>query len=332
MAGGVRDIAARAGFSIATVSRVLNGHSNVRPETRKIILETAKALNYAPDPAAKALATRRTRIIGAVIPTIEHSIFAKFIHALEKELAASGYGLVLALTANELGTETARAEELLSMGAEGLIVSGLKHTPTLLSLCAARNVPLVCTSIYDGSSALCTIGYDNRELAQLACRYLFDLGHENIVVIHGPVANNDRTRLRIQGVSDVYADRTRVQFVERSLSVSGGTEAAQSIFGLPTVPSAILCLSDVLALGVMFEASRQAVRIPDDLSVMGFDDLDWARLAEPPLTVIRLPVTQMGIAAANAMSALLDQLEPLQSRKLLGQLIVRGSTAAVRGA
>lgn len=325
MSGGVRALAAATGFSIATVSRVLNGSQLVSEETRRVILETARKLNYTPHPAAKALATRRTRIAGAAIPTIEDSIFARFVHAIEETLACSGYSLVLAITGSDGATETARAVDLLNMGAEALILSGLEHDPALLQTLDRRNVPLVCTSIFDAQAELCTIGYDNRDLGAAAARYLTELGHRRIGVVHGPLASNDRTRLRRDGIRSVLPAES--VFLETALSVRGGSQAAANLLGRDDPPTAILCLSDVLALGVLFETSRRGLAIPGDVSVMGFDDLDWAAIANPPLTTIHLPVARMGRAAARAVVEYLEQAQPLTPVRLEGEIIERGSTA-----
>ena len=131
------------------------------------------------------------------------------------------------------------------------------------------------------------IGYDNESLGRQAATFLAELGHRHIGLIHGPTPNNDRTRLRIAGVRSVYADAV---LCEAPLSVEGGVEACRTLMSGAHPPSAILCLSDVLALGVLFEAPKMGISIPDQLSVMGFDDLEWARVSNPPLTTISLPV------------------------------------------
>ena len=179
MSAGVRDIARITGFSVATVSRVLNNSSLVSPATRQAVLQAAETLNYRPNAAAKALSTRRTHIIGAVIPGIENSIFARFIKTLETQLALSGYALVLALTANNIEQENARARDLLNMGAEGLVLSGLEHDQDLIAFINTRKIPLICTSIFDAKATIPTIGYDNRALAYEAAQYLRQLGHQH---------------------------------------------------------------------------------------------------------------------------------------------------------
>ena len=223
MSQGVRDIAKLSGVSVATVSRVMNGSTKVTEKTRIKVEQAMRQLNYTPDPAARALATKRSRIIGALVPTIEHSIFATFIEAMEATLTKQGYALVIALTYNRKSLEHERALDLIKLGAEGLIVSGLDHDGDFLNLVDQRNIPLVTTSVFDEDAHLPTIGYDNRKLAAEAASYLKGLGHQQLAVIHGAAGNNDRTRQRIAGICDIY-DESHLTLIETDLSVTGGAK------------------------------------------------------------------------------------------------------------
>lgn len=329
---GVRELAKATGYSVATISRVLNGSEAVKKATRERVLAVAKELDFFPNPMARALATRRTRVVGAVIPTIEHSIFATFIRAIEETLAEKSYSLVLAITDFDASLEKVRAFQLMNMGAEALVVSGLDHDAEMLSVAAARKVPVLCTSIYQPDAPLPTIGYDNYALGRQAAAYLRGLGHRRIAVLHGGTDDNDRTQLRLDGIRSVLSEDQRARYSQVPLSVTGGAAATREIFSDTAAPppSAILCLSDVLALGVMFEAQRLDLTIPDDLSVMGFDDLEWARAAHPPLTTIQLPVAEMGHATAAALIDCLDNKAGLAPKLLGGNIIQRESTDRVR--
>lgn len=325
---GVREVAAATGLSVATVSRVLNNAASVRADTRNRVLRAMKELGFAPNPMARALSTRRTRTIAAVIPTLEHSIFARFLNAIELELASRGYALVIATTENDANLELERSRALLDMGAEGLILSGATHREDLLEMIARRDIPTLCTSIFQPDYRLPTIGYDNPHLGRNAINYLQSLGHRRIAVIHGPSGNNDRTATRIEGVRAGTRETDEVTFFETSLDVTGGTIVAQGILESDLGATAILCLSDVLALGALFAGARAGVRIPRDLSVMGFDDLDWAAHCSPPLTTISLPNARMGRKCAAALVARLDDGVELNGERLPADIVVRGTTAA----
>ena len=319
---GLRRLAAETGLSIATISRALNNSEKVREATRNRVHEAAERLGYSPNAAARALTTRRSRTIGAVIPTLESSIFAKFISAIEEQLAADGYALVIATTNNDAEIEEKRALELVSMGAEGLIVSGLRHQPGLIRYIRSRDIPAIATSIFSSRGQLPSIGYDSRLLGRMAAQYLVGQGHRNIAVIHGPLHNNDRTRLRLEGVNSIVEN---ARALEVPLTVGGGVDATRVMMQCDKPPSALLCLSDVLALGTLFEAPRLGFKIPRDVSVMGFDDLDWAASANPPLTTIALPVAEMGRQSARAIVDNLERQQPIRGKRLEGQIVERKS-------
>ncbi|WP_420347835.1 LacI family DNA-binding transcriptional regulator [Pelagibius sp.] len=322
-------MAKAAGLSVATVSRVLNGSASVRAETRDQVIATMRALGYAPNPAARALATQRTRTIAAVIPTLSHSIFARFLNAVETALADCGYALVIATTNDDPDQELRRVEEVLDMGAEGLILSGATHVPELLDLLDHRQIPTVCTSIFEPRYQLATIGYDNAALGRLALRYLADLGHRRIAVIHGPLENNDRTVRRVKGVKRAARKDLTLTFKETGLDTEGGAAAARAVLAERIRPTAFLCLSDVLALGTLFETQRHGLSVPGDLSVMGFDDLDWAAVCQPPLTTLRLPTARMGWRTAEALVTHLDKGAALPDVRLEATIVERASTAGV---
>ena len=236
---------------------------------------------YVMNSAARALATNRTKTIGAVVPTLAYSIFARFLNAVERKLADHSYALVIATPDDNPKVEEKRTRELLDMGAEGIILSGAIHDRTLLQLLENRRIPAVCTSVCKTRNGLPAIGYDNALIGQMAISYLADLGHRSVGVIHGPLVDNDRTRLRVSGITRSARRRdVRVDLQETVLEVAGGVEAAAGLFAMPNRPTAILCLSDIL-LGTLFEAGRAGFAVPADISVMGCDDLDWAAHCRP---------------------------------------------------
>jgi LacI family transcriptional regulator len=327
---GVRGIAKMTGMSVATVSRVINGAANVAPATRQIVLDAIARAGFEPNPAARALSTRRSRVIGALVPTLSHSIFSTFLNGIERELALYGYTLVVATTDYQPAKELARARDLLGMGAEALIVSGAVRDAALEELIAGRDLPVVATSIYAPRGRLPTIGYDNRALGQAALRYLHQLGHHQIAVLHGPTADNDRTRLRLAGVRAAASGAAALNLIETSLDAEGGAAAARAVLAARPRCTALLCLSDVLALGALFEARRAGVSVPAALSIMGFDDLDWAAVCDPPLTTFRLPTAAMGERAARAVVERLELGIEITSHRLDADIVVRASTAPPR--
>ncbi len=327
--GTIRDVARETGLSIATVSRAVNGNENVSPQTRARVLDACERLDYLPNPAARALSTSKSRTVAAIIPSIENSVYAKFIAAIETTLTKRDYALVLAISNASEEDELKAARRLLGMGAEAFILSGATHSDTLLDMFERRRVPHVFTSVWDPENSCATIGYDNAALAAEAVRFLVAKGHRDICVVHGPLAENDRAAARKIGALSTHIDGLGLAFIETELSVKGGKSAVQSLLANRPPCTALLCFSDVLALGAYFALSAAGMKIPQQMSVMGFDNLDWSSETEPPLTTIDLPAIQMGHEVATQIADLLDRGETAKSHLLQGHIIERASVASL---
>ena len=323
----VRSLARKTGLSVATISRVLNDSGHVSDATRERVKRALRESGYVRNSAARALATRRTHTIGAVLPTLSASIFSRFIDAMEDHLALKGYALVVATTRNIPEKEAKRARDLMDMGAEGLVLSGAQQTASLLSLLDSAGIPAICSSIHETENGLSAIGYDNAHIAAQAINYLHALGHRRVAVIHGPEKTNDRTQKRLAGIQlAAKGHGIHVDTFETSLDMQGGATIANRLLQRPLKHTATLCLSDVIALGVLFSANHLHVDVPNDMSLMGFDDLEWAALSHPSLTTIRLPTGQMGRQIADALVANLEHGIKLNSRTLTAKIVERHST------
>ncbi|WP_299211453.1 LacI family DNA-binding transcriptional regulator [uncultured Tateyamaria sp.] len=327
IAASIRDVARDTGLSTATISRVVNGDTKVSEKTRQLVLDACSRLDYLPNPAARALSTRRSRVVAAIIPTIEHSVFAKFISAIERTLGLHGYSLVLAISNADEAEELAAARKLLGMGADAFILSGQTHSKALLGMLAKRQVPYVYTSVWDPLCEQPTVGYDNADLAGQALRHLYANGHRRVAVVHGPLAESDRTVARRDGARALRGLFDTLDFFETPLSVAGGKACVGHRLADGGGYSAYLCFSDVLALGAYFACADVGKQIPQDVSVMGFDNLDWAEAVVPPLTTIDLPASGMGEAVGTHIVECLETSAPMQSQQLTARIIERGSVA-----
>ncbi|WP_299591997.1 LacI family DNA-binding transcriptional regulator [uncultured Tateyamaria sp.] len=327
LGASIRDVARETGLSTATISRVVNGGTRVSEETRKRVLDACARLDYLPNPAARALSTRRSKVVAAIIPTIEHSVFAKFIAAIERTLGLRGYSLVLAISNSDEAEELAAARKLLGMGADAFILSGQTHSGALLNMLAKRQVPYAHTSVWDPDSTCPTVGYDNAGLAKEAVKHLHSHGHRNVAIVHGPLVESDRTQARCDGARSLHGLFDTLDFFETPLSVAGGKACVGRTLADGGGYSAYLCFSDVLALGAYFACADAGKRIPQDVSVMGFDNLDWAAEVVPPLTTIDLPAFGMGEAVGAQIVECLETNAPLQSQLLPARIIQRGSVA-----
>lgn len=324
----MRDVARKAGVSIATVSRVLNGAHGVSEATRTRVEQTAEALSFVPSAAARAINSGRTHMVGALVPTLDHAIFSRYIDALELELVTHGFSLVVATTGGNPAREAERAENLLNLGVEGLLVSGVTRSPAFDALIARRKTPVIATSYFKSDHSLPTIGYDNAKVAQMALSHLIDLGHRNIAVMSGISQNNDRTVARLSGLRDVGGEH--LIFAQSDIDFEAAGANAETLLAKAKTLTAFLCLSDVLAQGVLFRMQKMGVRVPADLSIIGIDDLPGSASTHPPLTSIRLPVTDMGRQAAGALARWIEDGTRPPSRELIGQLSARQSTRRIQ--
>ena len=321
----LRDVAKQAGVSVATVSRVLNSPEAVKPRTRAMVEQAIEELKFVPSAAARAINSGRTRFVGALVPTLDNAIFARFLAALEQTLAERQLSLIVATTNDDPEVEAEKARGLVDIGAEGLIISGVTHDPALSTLIERVGLPAIVTSYFDGKNRLPTIGYDNAAVAQTALRHLHDLGHHNIAVLHGPKASNDRTRARLSGLEQAGLT-VELDYFETVISLAGGGAAVEKVCDSGKPFSAILCLSDVIALGALFGLQRRGMHVPENISLMGIDDLPSSEHAVPALTTVHLPVSRMGEHAARALSDWVESGTAPDSLKLEATLIERAST------
>ncbi|GMG83144.1 LacI family DNA-binding transcriptional regulator [Paralimibaculum aggregatum] len=321
----LRDVARAAEVSVATVSRVLNTPDVVQAETRRRVEAAMAELHFVRSAAARAINTGRSKILGALIPTLDNAIFASTIDAIESRLGDFGLSLVVATTGEDPEVEARKAQGLLDIGVEGLFLSGITHHDTLHALIEHTAVPAVVISYYDANYHLPTIGYDNREAGRIALAHLVGLGHRRIAVVHNPAEHNDRTRERLAGFESAPADVVLTRF-ESALTVAGGARAAAMALASGAPFDAFLCASDVQALGVLFELQRAGIAVPEAVSVMGLHDLPSAAVTAPRLSTVHLPAEEMGRRAAEAMADWVENEVPARPICLPTALKIREST------
>ncbi len=321
----LRDVAREARVSVATVSRVLNDAKSVSGETRVRVEAAIEALKFVPSAAARAINSGRSRIVGALVPTLDHAIFSRFLDALEQGLALHDLSLIVATTNENPQVELTRANSLLNLGVEGLVISGITHDPEFEALVARRDLPTVVTSYFDPKYHLPTVGYDNEAVGQLAMEHVLTQGHRNIAILHGPTKNNDRTRARIAGVQS--AAPANLRLIEAELSYDAARAAAADAIGADAAtPSAILCLSDVLAQGVLFECQKRGIGVPTDVAIMSVDDLPSSAFIHPALSTVHLPVRKMGTLAADALAGWVEEGKRPVSTCLPAHIVARETT------
>jgi len=329
------DVAKAAGVSTATVSRVINQPDAVREAMRRRVEAQINALGYVPDGAARALASRRSRTIGAVIPTLASAIFAGGIHAFEAKLDDGGHSLILATSGYDAAQEIRHVQNLVERGIDGLLLVGKTHDPAIFSLLNRRAVPYVetYTSRNDGGHPF--VGFDNRHAAYRMARHLIDLGHREFAMVAGITAGNDRAAERVQGVREALDEHSiplpTERFIECPYDIPAGRRAVRRLLAAATPPSAIICGNDVLAIGGVLECQATSIDIPGRVSITGFDDLPLAGHLTPGLTTMHVPSGEMGRKAAAYLLSRLHGDTPEPATILDVDLIARGSTGPSPG-
>jgi len=326
----LRDVARQAGVSAATVSRALSAPQRLRPATLARVQEAVRASGYVLDGAASALRSRRTRSIGAIVPTLDNAIFANTTHALQKALEADGYALLLGCFEYDLDTEVRVARHLIERGVDGLVLVGLDHHDLLLDMIDAAHIPYVATWTIDHTGRHPCVGFDNRAAAMRVTDYLLDLGHRRFAMIAGETAQNDRARLRVEGIRAALAARDialpRDRVIERPYSFDAGRDALRALMAAKVPPTAVICGNDVLAIGALDECRKSGIAVPAALSITGFDDLEIATMVRPTLTTIHVPTREIGSVVAESILRRVNGRDTPQCFELAADLVVRDST------
>ena len=326
----IEDVAAAAGVSTATVSRVLNQPSSVRETLRKRVTDAIAQLGYVPHAGARALKLQRSGTIGAIFPTIDNAIFAKSIHALQARLALDGLQLLIATSGYNIEAETQQAVNLVTRGADGLVLVGTGQSPLLLQFLRQRSLPVVHTMSFPAPAGMDCVGFDNARAMAQAVRYLIDLGHRHIAMLAGIVHDNDRAAERVRGVQEALAkaglDLPAHYLVERPYGLADAREGFRALMAAKPRPTAVLCGNDVLAVGAILEAKALGLEVPRAVSIIGFDDLEIARHVQPALTTLHVPTQQMWETVAERLVAKLEGAPLAPAMEVEVGLVVREST------
>ncbi|MCX5196933.1 LacI family transcriptional regulator [Streptomyces sp. NBC_00249] len=324
------DIAAQAQVSEATVSRVLNGKTGVAAGTRHKVLAALDVLGYE---RPVRLKRRSNGLVGLLIPELTNPIFPAFAQVIEQALAGHGYTPVLCTQTPGGATEDELVEQLEERGVTGIVfLSGLhadaSADPVRYQRLAARGVPFVLINGFNESVNAPFISPDDRAAAEMAVRHLEELGHRRIGLAIGPTRYVPSAR-KEQGFLAALPGGEGL--VERTLfTVEGGHAAGGAL--LDRGCTGVVCASDMMALGVIRAARERGLRVPEDISVVGFDDSPLIAFTDPPLTTIRQPVRAMATAAVGALLEAVAGT-PVQRTEYVFQpeLVVRGSTGRVAG-
>lgn len=328
----LKDVAERAGVSTATVSRCLNTPGRVSDATRETVMAAVHALGYAPNFGAQALAAKRTNTFGAIVPTMRNAVFAEGLQAFQEELGAHGVTLLVASSLYRSDLEAEQVRALVARGADGLLLIGHDRAPETYAFLEKRQVPYVITWSHRTDAGRSSIGFDNKRAMATLTREVLALGHRKLALIAGERGSNDRARDRADGVTmamrDGGLDPNDLILRETYYGIEAGADAFAHIMDQPAPPTAVLCGNDVIAAGALRQAQAMGLRVPDDVSITGFDDIELAGLLSPGLTTVAVPHRDMGRRAARALVDLRNGHAPGQAVELEAGITWRASLGA----
>lgn len=326
------EVAARAGVSKATVSRVLNRSHAIAPETERRVLEVVSQLKYHKNVHARRLATGRSDLFGLIISEITNPYFPEIIRGFQAEAWDRGCDVVLCNTEYNAQRTVSVVQKLIESDARGVAIMTSSLDKDETSELIAAGVGVVFCNLAPVEMLVSNVSIDYQRGIVQAIAHVVQLGHRHAAVIAGPGENRTAAVIRQALVAGLKEQKLKITSVVNSnYRVDAGASAVRALLAAPELPTVIFCGSDLIAMGAMNALEEAGVRIPEDVSMIGIDDISFAFLARPPLTTIRVPRERLGQLAFQA----LDSMLRLKHRKgmdhyLETELVVRQSTAAPR--
>lgn len=337
----ILDVARIAGVSASSVSNFLNDrHAKMTPATLERIRSAVAELGYKPSSAARQLKTGHSAVIGLLVPSVANPFFGEIATAIQHAAQARGHQVILCNTYRDPHRETEFAEELAAFGVRGIITGSSLLNPRHLSGLAAKGLAIVA---FEGNAALSAaqgitvVSTDNALATTLAVDHLVGLGHRHIAYVTGPLQtaaraarlNGFRTAAQRHGLDgSVHEISLPPNEYGDDMIAELGIDAGLAIARLQQRPTGVIAMNDLLAIGLAAGLREQGLVIPDDISLVGIDDLFLARLMNPPMTSVRQPLSAMAHAAIDCLLDAMGQAQPVQSRIFPPELIVRQSTAS----
>lgn len=333
MGATIEDVAELAGVSIATVSRYLNGRGQAVSESTGARIQSAvDRLGYVPNLAARSLKTGRSRLIGVLLANIAHPYWSVVLSGVEEACHLAGYSMIVASASDRADVENRYLQMFLEQRVDGILFNPAHAESELISSWSALSIPVVTLDRTLPGLPFGLVAMDNALGVGLAVAHLAALGHRRIGFVswHPRSLSNRQERLRgyldALATVDVAFDRALIQFAEDGWS--DGVDCTLELLAEPEPPTAIISATSMLNLQVLAAIKRSGRRVPEDISVVGYDDSPWDSLLDPPLTTVATPAQQLGFVAAQRLVAALDAGEATVSGevRLVPKLVIRNST------
>lgn len=325
----IHDVAKKSGLSVVTVSRVLNNSPSVREGNRQKVLSAIEELNYQPNSAARSLVRGKTGVIGMSITNFNDSFYDRVIRVVNRKLAEQGYFLALSIAENDDdGVNFLFQKDRV----DGIILLSPLEEKEYVEELKRKNIPVVLLDNQYEHEDVPSVLVDNYQGGYEAAGHLISLGHTKIAYIGGPpefLSVTERKRGYVQALNEAGLTPFGTEYC--GFTVSSGYEVAQRWIREDKLPTAIFCGDDFIALGVVQALREEGIRVPQDISVVGFDDQQFVGEFYPRLTTVRQPEAQMGNIGVDILLKLINgEVMPPAVTKLAPQLLIRESTASVR--
>ncbi|WP_405403703.1 LacI family DNA-binding transcriptional regulator [Paracoccus sp. Ld10] len=341
---GIKDVAKRAGVSVSTVSNVINGrHAKMADQTLRRVQDAIADLKYTPNAVARQLQSGQIRTLGLIVPSVANPFWGNASQMIEKEAKARGYQVLICNAERDPEAEDSYLTSLHGSGIRGVI---LGSSPVSLDHLRRHAEKGMCIAAFDRNTQgiqdllACSVSVDQEAGARMAARHLIGQGHRRIGFISGPIGTASRIA-RLEGLR-VELDRAGLQigddllWLGRTATGFGDSQAAElgrsairELLTQDDPPTAVFCVNDMYAIGALSGARELGYRVPQDLSVVGFDDIYLAKVMSPPLTTVQQPLEKMAqLVVAKLIRSLESKIEaPDRNVELRPELIVRSSTA-----
>jgi LacI family transcriptional regulator len=332
----IRDVAKHAKVSIATVSRTINRVPTVDKQLAERVWLAIQELNYFPNTQARALVSGRTRLLGLLISEITNPFFPELIQGFEDVAVENGYEILIGSTNYDPTRMSLCIRRMIERNVEGVAVMTFGVEQPLLEELASRRVPMVFVDAAPAGELVRPLVVDYRKGIQEGLQHLAVLGHRKFGFISGP-SQQRSSQLRktafLESIEKIGVHPNQEWIVEGDHTLEGGMRCMEQLLSLPELPTAVMCSNDMTAIGVLRVLTRAGLQVPDDISLIGFDDIHLAEFVNPPLTTVRMSRNDLARAAFGALRAIADGEEHpghQRSWKVATSLMVRQSTGYPR--
>jgi LacI family transcriptional regulator len=333
----IRDVAKRAGVSIATVSRAVNHISSVDPDLAKRVWKAVEEVGYVPNPQARALVSGRSHILGLIVSEITNPFFPELVQEFENLGVAQGYEVMIGSTNYDPARTESLIRRMLQRSVDGVAIMTFGIEEELVKKLVESQFPLVFIDAGPKLPNIRVLKVNYGEGIREAVQHLAALGHRSIAFISGPLRLRSAVARRdafLNSMAELGLTVPEEDLIEGDHTMEGGMTSVEKIMARPQLPTAIMCSNDMTAIGVLHGLYRTTHKVPADVSVVGFDDIHLAQFMLPPLTTVQMSCRHLAAAAIQALRAGIEPDHPKAAQKewyIPTRLVVRQSSAFPRG-